>query len=82
MSDSENIAEPIEIPFDAVSAEILDGIIDNYILRYGTDYGAEEVSYEARLNQVRKQIKSGHVKIFFEPNTETVTLLPATTKIT
>lgn len=77
MSDTEHTpAEPVLIPVEALSDDVLDGIIDNFILRYGTDYGATEVSYESRVAQVKRQIKSGHVKIYFDPNTETVTLLP------
>lgn len=66
---------PIEIPFDRLSAETLNGVIDNFISREGTDYGAQEVSHETKVTQIRRQIEKGEVKIVFEPASETVTLV-------
>jgi uncharacterized protein len=75
MKDSETIAPPLEVPSDALSAEALNGIIDNFILREGTDYGAEEVSRSTQVERVRRQIEKGDVKIVYDANTESVTLL-------
>jgi len=75
MHEEERPQPPIEVPAEALSAEALDGIIDNFILREGTDYGAQEVSREAQIQRVRKQIDKGDVKIVYDPNTESVTLM-------
>lgn len=75
MTENEAPAEPVEVPVEALSADALDGIIDNFILREGTDYGAQEVSYATRVEQVRRKLERGEVKIVFDPNTESVTLL-------
>ncbi|MFV8247718.1 YheU family protein [Bdellovibrio bacteriovorus] len=69
-------ATPIEIPKEALSEQALRGVIDNFIQREGTDYGVNEVSYETKMQQVQKQIDKGHVRIVFDPNTETVSLMP------
>lgn len=66
---------PIEVPMEQLSPEALHGLIESFILREGTDYGREEVSLEKKMEQVRKQMNRGDVKIIFDPNTETVTLL-------
>lgn len=66
---------PLEISPENLSPEAFDGVIQNFILREGTDYGLVEVSYEAKVEQVRKQIKSGAVRIVFDLTTETVSLL-------
>jgi uncharacterized protein len=66
---------PIEVPREALSDEALSNLIEAFILREGTDYGAHEVSYDTKASQVRKQLDSDDVKIVFDPNTETVTLL-------
>ena len=44
-------------------------------MRDGTDYGASEASYDTKVEAVRKQIKKGDVKIVFDPNTESVTIM-------
>ncbi|MBY0316004.1 MAG: YheU family protein [Bdellovibrionales bacterium] len=66
---------PIEVPPSALSEEALHGIISNFILREGTDYGSVEVSLETKIKQVERQIQKGEIIIAFDPNTETVTLL-------
>lgn len=72
--ETENIA-PVEIPPDSLSEDVLTAIIENFILREGTDYGAVEIAMDTKITQVRKQIERGEVKIVFDPNTETVTLI-------
>ncbi|MBX9767232.1 MAG: YheU family protein [Bdellovibrionales bacterium] len=66
---------PVEISPEDLSAEAMDGIIQNFVLREGTDYGLVEVSYQTKAEQVRRQIKQGAVRIVFDLTTETVSLL-------
>lgn len=66
---------PVEIPLESLTTEAVNGVIENFILREGTDYGVSEVPYEVKAKQVLRQIEKGDVKIAFDPNTETVTLL-------
>ncbi len=67
---------PVEIPAHRLSAEALRGVIESFVLREGTDYGAQEVSFEAKVEQVRRQLLRGEVRIFFEPASGSVTLVP------
>lgn len=69
-------ALPVEIPQNILSASALSGVIVNFIEREGTDYGAIEVSLSTKIEQIKKQLHSGDIKIIFDPNTETVTLVP------
>lgn len=69
---------PLEISPAVLSSEAIEGIIENFILREGTDYGREERSYLSKRDQLLKQLQSGEIKITFDPNTETVSL---TTKL-
>ena len=75
MKTSTDQAPPVEIPLDLLSSEILKGVIDSFVEREGTDYGAVEASYEIKFQQLLKQLKNGYLKIIFDPNTETVTLV-------
>lgn len=73
--DPEEQIPPVEVPIDALSAELLDAIIESFILREGTDYGSVEFSLETKLKQVRQQIEKGDVRIVFDPATESVNLM-------
>lgn len=72
---SDKMSPPVEIPIDALSAETLDAVIESFILREGTDYGREETDLATKKNQVRHQLERGKVKIAFDPDSESVTLL-------
>lgn len=65
----------IEIPVDRLAPELLDAIIEEFVLREGTDYGFQEVALEAKLAQVRRQIGRGQVVIVFDPELESCNLL-------
>ena len=65
----------IEIPPQRLSADILDALIEEYVLREGTDYGRHEIALEDKIAQVRGQIGRGEVLITFDPASENCNLL-------
>ncbi|MGC6481134.1 MAG: YheU family protein [Porticoccaceae bacterium] len=65
----------IEIPFQRLGDDILQAIIEEFILREGTDYGAHEADFDTKVAQVHKQLASGDIVITFDPKTENCTLL-------
>ena len=78
MSELKFTEKPIEISPEQISEQALSGIIENFILREGTDYGIVEVSFEKKSEQIRKQIQKGDIKIVFDQTSETVSLLTST----
>ncbi len=66
---------PIEIPIEQLSVEAVAALIDSFILREGTDYGLVETSLEAKRGQIRRQLDKGQIKIVFDGESESVTLL-------
>lgn len=66
---------PLEIPQDKLSSDALAGIIESFILREGTDYGWSERSLESKIQDIEKQLERGDVKIIFDRNTESVTMM-------
>ena len=65
----------IEIPAERLSAEVLRAVIEEFILREGTDYGSYEVILDNKIDQVKGQLKRGDVLITFDPATENCNLL-------
>ena len=65
----------IEIPPDQLAPETLDGVIEAFILREGTDYGETEVSLADKIAQVRRQLDAGEIVIVYDESLESCNLL-------
>ena len=63
------------IPWQQLSTDALQGLIEAYVEREGTDYGEREVSASAKHGQILSQLKSGDIVIVFEETTESINLL-------
>lgn len=72
---SEERPEPIVIPHAELSAEALQGVIESFVLREGTDYGNREFTLEEKVLHVRRQLERKEAQIVFDPVTETVELV-------
>jgi uncharacterized protein len=65
----------VEVPHGALSQEALDGLVDEFITREGTDYGAREHTFEEKRASVLRLINAGTVVIVFDPESESTTLV-------
>lgn len=63
------------VPPERLSAEALQGVIEEFITREGTDYGELEFSLADKVEQVRAQLKTAIVQIVFDVRLETCTLM-------
>ncbi len=67
--------KPVEVPPTALSREALRALIEEFVTRDGTDYGAVERSLDAKVADVYHQLERGEVRVVFDPETETTTLV-------
>lgn len=58
-----------------LSQDALNGVIEAFISREGTDYGLEEYSLEQKCEQVLAQIQSGEAVIVFDHDSQSVSIL-------
>jgi len=65
------------IPLEQLSAETLLAIIEDFILREGTEYGVEDISKEAKIAQVKKQLQLGSAVLVYSELHESVNILPS-----
>lgn len=65
------------IPWQDISEPALNGIIEEFIMREGTDYGLEEASLEHKKQDLIEQLKSGRVVIVYSELHETVNMMLA-----
>ncbi len=63
------------IDYTQLSKEALQGLMDAFILREGTDYGFEEISHADKVNNLYKQIVAKKVVITFDEDTHETNLL-------
>jgi len=66
--------EAILIPWQRLSQDALNGVIEEFITREGTDYGQTEHSLAEKHEEVMGQIRRGAVVIEFSSASETCTL--------
>ncbi|WP_421866609.1 YheU family protein [Motiliproteus sp.] len=65
----------MRIPHDQLSAEALQGLIEEFVTREGTDYGEGDYSLVDKVDHVREQLKQGKVVICFDSYLQTCTLM-------
>ena len=65
------------IPVNKLSAKALKGVIEEFIFRGGTDYGAVESSIETKFKQVKDKLENGLAVLVFDDETETTNIFLA-----
>lgn len=65
----------MRIPYQQLDEATLNNLIEQYILREGTDYGEVEFSLEEKTRQILKQIKNEDIYIMYSELHESVTLV-------
>ena len=66
---------PIPVAPDDLEPETLRAVVESFVLREGTDYGAHETSLDAKVAQVLLQLRRGQAQITFDPATESVNVV-------
>jgi len=64
------------IPWQQLEPATLDSLIESFVLREGTDYGEHERSLEQKVDDVRRQLKSGEIVLVWSELHETVNIMP------
>jgi len=62
------------IPVNKLSSETLQAVIEEFISREGTDYGAIEVSRQASVSQVKHKLEKGLAVLIYDDETETTNI--------
>ncbi len=69
----------MEIPHRELTPEALQGVIEEFVTREGTDYGGLSVSLSDKVRQVRDQLDRGHAVLVYEPETNSCNIIRADT---
>ncbi len=71
---AEGTPRGVELSPDDLSPEALRGLVEEFVTRGGTDYGAVERGVEEKIAQVLAQLCSGEARLVFDPETETANI--------
>lgn len=67
----------VVVPVAALSLQALNGLIEQYVLREGTEYGARDYSLEEKVKRVRQQLDAGEVLIVYSDELGVAELIPS-----
>lgn len=70
-----NLAQ-LNIPWQDLSEDALYGVIEEFVTREGTEYGASEISLSDKCLQVKQQLERGEALITFDETTQTCSIVP------
>ena len=63
------------VPYQQISPDALQGLIEEFITREGTDYGEIEITLAQKVSQVERQLARGDIVIVFDAASEGVSIL-------
>jgi uncharacterized protein YheU (UPF0270 family) len=75
--DDAGEAGDVLVPWERLSAAALRGVIEEFVTREGTEYGAHDVPLESKVRDVQRQLERGEVVVLFDGKTQTVNLVHA-----
>ena len=71
MSEEED-SKPVEVPHAELAPETLRAVVESFVLREGTDYGAEDAPFDRKVADVMRQLERREAVIVYDPETDSV----------
>jgi uncharacterized protein len=71
----EEDSKPVEVPHTELPAETLRAVVESFVLREGTDYGAEDVPFDRKVADVVRQLERREAVIIYDPGTDSVDIV-------
>jgi len=79
MSDAERPeSESVEVDFRRLSPDAVQGVLESFVNREGTDYGLHEKTLEQKVADVRRQLESGEARLVYDPTSDSIDIVPCT----
>ena len=63
------------IPYQELSADTLEGLIEAFVLREGTEYGEQDISLSEKVTQVKTQLQADQLVILYSELHESVDII-------
>jgi len=66
----------VVVPHDSLSREALRRVIEEFVSREGTEYGADDTSLEDKVSSVQRQLRQGDAVVVFDPTSGSTGIVP------
>jgi len=70
------MAQFVRVPLERLDPEVLQGMLEDFASRDGTDYGLHELSLEEKVENLKVQLQRGDLGIVYDLDSEEWDLLP------
>jgi uncharacterized protein YheU (UPF0270 family) len=77
VDDGQTSGRVVTIDPADLSREALQGLVEEFVSRDGTDYGLVERDLAEKVSAVKRQLAKGEVRIVFDPESESVQIVLA-----
>lgn len=64
------------VPYSEIAPDALQGLVEAFVLREGTEYGDRDYTLEQKVAHVMRQLERAEAFVVWDPNTESVDILP------
>jgi uncharacterized protein len=71
----EEDSKPVEVPHTELPVATLCAVVESFVLREGTDYGAQDATFERKIADVMRQLERREAAIFYDPGTDSVDIV-------
>jgi uncharacterized protein len=71
----EEDSKPVEVPHTELAPETLRAVVESFVLREGTDYGAQDVPFDRKVADVMRQLERREAVIVYDPGTDSVDIV-------
>lgn len=65
----------MRVPHNQLSEEALQGVIEEFVTREGTDYGLMDIPLYKKVNQIKKQLDEGKVFLTYDEDSNTCNII-------
>lgn len=66
----------MNIPHTMLSAQTLRAVIEEFVLREGTEYGEQDVSLDEKVAAVTRQLENNEAVVVYDSETESCSIVP------
>ncbi len=67
--------DAIVVPYSELPAETLRAVVESFVLREGTEYGARDFTLAEKVAHVLAQLERGVAQVIFEPESQSVDIV-------
>jgi len=75
VSETDEDGKPVEVPLSELAPATLRAVVESFVLREGTDYGAQDAPFERKVADVMRQLERREAVIIYDPGSDSVDIV-------